>query len=28
MRQHLEHDTELEAEEPEKAMPPPAPLVP
>jgi aerobic C4-dicarboxylate transport protein len=28
MRQHLEHETELEAEEPEKAMPPPAPLVP
>ena len=24
MRQHLEHETELEAEEPEKAMPPPA----
>lgn len=28
MRQLLEHETELEAEEPEKAMPPPAPLVP
>jgi aerobic C4-dicarboxylate transport protein len=28
MRQHLEHETELEAEDPEKAMPPPAPLVP
>ena len=28
MRQHLEHETELEAEEPEEAMPPPAPLVP
>jgi aerobic C4-dicarboxylate transport protein len=28
MRQHLAHETELEAEEPEKAMPPPAPLVP
>ena len=28
MRQLLEHETELEAEEPEKAMPPPATLVP
>jgi aerobic C4-dicarboxylate transport protein len=28
MRQLLAHETELEAEEPEKAMPPPAPLVP
>ena len=28
MRQLLEHETELEAEEPEKAMPPPSPLVP
>ena len=28
MRRHLAHETELEAEEPEKAMPPPAPLVP
>jgi aerobic C4-dicarboxylate transport protein len=28
MRQHLAHETELEAEEPEKAMPPPAPVVP
>ncbi len=28
MRQHLDRETELEAEEPEKAMPPPAPLVP
>jgi aerobic C4-dicarboxylate transport protein len=27
MRQHLAHETELEAEEPEKAMPPAAPLV-
>jgi aerobic C4-dicarboxylate transport protein len=28
MRQHLEHETAVEAEEPERAMPPPAPLVP
>jgi aerobic C4-dicarboxylate transport protein len=28
MRQHLAHETELEAEEPEKAMPPSAPVVP
>ena len=28
MRQLLAHETELEAEEPEEAMPPPAPLVP
>ena len=28
VRQLLEHETELEAEEPEKAMPPPTPLVP
>jgi aerobic C4-dicarboxylate transport protein len=28
MRQLLAHETEVEAEEPEKAMPPPAPLVP
>jgi aerobic C4-dicarboxylate transport protein len=28
MRQHLEHETVLEAEAPEQAMPPPAPLVP
>jgi aerobic C4-dicarboxylate transport protein len=27
MRQHLEHETELEADTPEKAMPPPASLV-
>jgi aerobic C4-dicarboxylate transport protein len=27
MRQHLEHETELEADAPEKAMPPPASLV-
>jgi aerobic C4-dicarboxylate transport protein len=27
MRQHLEHETELEASEPEAVMPPPAPLV-
>ena len=28
MRQHLDHETDLEADEPEKLMPPPAPLVP
>jgi len=28
MRQHLEHETAVEAEEPERAMPPPAPLAP
>jgi aerobic C4-dicarboxylate transport protein len=28
MRQHLEHETALEADAPERAMPPPAPLVP
>jgi aerobic C4-dicarboxylate transport protein len=27
MRKHLEHETELEADAPEEAMPPPAPLV-
>jgi aerobic C4-dicarboxylate transport protein len=27
MRQHLEHETELEADAPEKEMPPPAPLI-